>query len=55
VGENLQALPAGSLLGRYASGREVRLDQDATLIFPKKKPELVQVGKPLVYLGRLES
>ena len=24
---------------------------DATLIFPKKKPELVAMGKPLVYLG----
>lgn len=51
VGENLQSLPAGTLLGAYASGKEVVLAQDSVLIFPKKKPELVQLGKPLVYLG----
>ena len=51
VGENLQALPAGTVLGRYGDGREERLAADATLIFPKKKPELVQVGKPLVQLA----
>lgn len=52
VGVNLQELPGGTLLGRYGDGREVRLAADATLIFPKKRPELVQVGKPLVSLAR---
>jgi predicted deacylase len=52
VGENLQELPAGTLLGAYADGGEVRLEHDAALVFPKKRPELVQVGKPLVYLAR---
>ena len=51
VGENLQELPAGALLGTYASGRELRLEVDSVLIFPKKRPELVQIGKPLVYLA----
>jgi succinylglutamate desuccinylase len=51
IGENLQALPKGTVLGTYPDGREVALMMDATLIFPKKKPELVQIGKPLVYLG----
>ena len=52
VGENLQALAAGTKIGAYADGRQVVLERDATLIFPKKKPELVQRGKPLVYLAR---
>ncbi len=52
VGENLQEVPAGTVLGRYGDGREERLDSESTLIFPKKRPELVQVGKPLVYLAR---
>jgi len=51
VGENLQSLPAGTVLGSYAGGREVVLDEPAVLVFPKKRPELVQLGKPLVYLG----
>ena len=51
VGENLQAVPAGTMLGRYEDGAPVTLEDDATLIFPKKKPELVQVGQPLVYLA----
>jgi len=51
VGENLQALPAGTVLGAYADGSEVVLEADSTLVFPKKKPELVQLGKPLVYLA----
>ncbi len=52
IGENLQPLPAAAVLGSYASGREVVLEEAATLIFPKKRPELVQVGEPLVYLAR---
>ena len=52
MGINLQELPGGTVLGRYGDGREVKLDADATLIFPKKRPELVQVGKPLVSLAR---
>jgi hypothetical protein len=52
VGENLQALPAGTRIGAYADGSAVVLEQDATLIFPKKRPELVQTGKPLVYLAK---
>lgn len=52
IGTNLQSLAAGTLLGRYPDGKEVRLEHDATLIFPKKQPEMVQVGKPLVYLAR---
>ncbi len=51
VGENLQFLAAGTVLGSYASGKEVKLADDAVLVFPKKKPELVQLGKPLVYLA----
>jgi len=51
VGSNLQALEKGTVLGAYADGTEVALPVDATLIFPKKKPELVEHGKPLVYLG----
>jgi predicted deacylase len=51
IGQNLQALAQGTVLGAYSDGREVSLPVDATLIFPKKKPELVQQGKPLVYLG----
>jgi len=52
VGTNLQAVAAGSVLGTYPSGEELRLGCDATLVFPKKKPELVQVGKPVTYLAR---
>ncbi len=52
VGENLQALRRGTLLGRYADGRGVTLEDDATLIFPKKKSHLIQRGKPLVLLAR---
>ena len=51
IGNNLQALSKGTVLGAYGDGTEVALPVDATLIFPKKKPELVQHGKPLVYLG----
>ena len=51
IGQNLQALDAGTRLGAYASGREITLDRDTTLIFPKKRPELMVVGKPLVYLS----
>jgi len=51
IGENLQELRAGTILGSYTDGVDVTLAEDATLIFPKKKPELVQRGKPLVYLG----
>ena len=53
--ENLQALDAGTLLGTYGDGREVRLTSDSVLIFPKKKPEMVQLGKPLVYLATAKS
>ena len=52
VGENLQALEGGAVLGVYADGKEVVLEEDATLIFPKKRPELVQVGKALTLLAR---
>ena len=52
IGENLQPLPAEVVLGSYASGKEVVLEVAATLIFPKKRPELVRVGEPLVYLAR---
>ena len=55
VGQNLQALPAGTLLGAYEGGREVKLASDSVLIFPKKKPEMVQQGKPLVYLATAKS
>jgi len=51
VGENLQELRAGTRLGAYADGTPVELESDATLIFPKKKPELVERKKPLVYLA----
>lgn len=51
VGNNLQALAAGTVLGAYPDGGEVVLEADSTLIFPKKRPEMVQVGKPLVYLA----
>ena len=38
---------------KYTSTAFLRISaRDATLIFPKKKPELVQRGKPLVYLAR---
>jgi predicted deacylase len=52
MGDNLQELSAGAVLGSYKSGRGVTLGLDATLVFPKKRPELVQIGKPLVYLAR---
>ncbi len=52
IGENLQALRAGTELGAYAGGRSVFLERDAVLVFPKKKPELVAPGRPLVYLAR---
>ena len=55
IGQNLQSLSAGTQLGTYGDGREVRLENDATLIFPKKRPELMQVGKPLVLLARSVS
>ncbi len=51
VGENLQECAAGTRLGAYADGTEVVLEHAATLIFPKKKPELVVRGKPLVFLA----
>jgi len=51
IGQNLQELPEGTLLGCYAQGEPVVLDEDSTLIFPKKQPELVELGKPLVYLA----
>jgi predicted deacylase len=52
IGTNLQALPSGTQLGRYENGALVTLTRDATLIFPKKRPELVELGKPLVQLAR---
>lgn len=51
-GQNLQRLTAGQRLGVYASGKEVSLAEDATLIFPKKRAELLVVGKPMVFLAR---
>ena len=51
VGKNLQAVPQGTALGEYGNGQVVTLDRDATLIFPKKRPELVEIGKPFVYLA----
>ncbi len=55
MGNNLQEVARGSVLGKYASGGAVTMEQDVTLIFPKKKPELVQLGKPLVYLAARKS
>jgi len=55
IGENLQALAAGTLLGTYPDGVEVTLPVDATLVFPKKRPDMVQLGAPLVYLGVASS
>ncbi len=52
IGENLQSLRAGTVLGSYADGRSVTLEQASVLVFPKKKPELVALGKPLVYFAR---
>ena len=52
VGENLQEVPAGTILGAYGDGTKETLEDEATLVFPKKRPELVQLGKPLVYLAR---
>lgn len=51
VGQNLQECVAGTRLGEYADGTPVELEKDATLVFPKKRPELVEHGKPLVYLA----
>jgi len=51
VGQNLQECAAGTRLGAYADGTAVELEADATLIFPKKRPEMVERGKPLVYLA----
>jgi predicted deacylase len=55
VGENLQALRRGEELGTYAGKKRVVLERDAVLVFPKKKPELVAVGRPLVYLARVRA
>ncbi len=52
IGENLQPLAAGTRLGAYGDEREVVIGEDATLVFPKKRPELVERGKPLVLLAR---
>lgn len=52
MGENLQEVGAGTELGMYPSGRRLVLERDAVLVFPKKRPELVEPGKPLVYLAR---
>jgi predicted deacylase len=51
VGENLQALPADTALGICGDGTPLRLSQPVTLVFPKKRPELMVPGKPLVYLA----
>ncbi|MBK8976571.1 MAG: succinylglutamate desuccinylase/aspartoacylase family protein [Planctomycetes bacterium] len=53
LGTNLQALRAGTELGRYPDGVPEVLPHDATLVFPKRRPELVQTGQPLVYLAVL--
>lgn len=50
VGANLQSLPAGAVLGAGGDG-PVTLDAPATLVFPKKRPELLRPGQPLVYLA----
>ena len=50
IGHNLQSLPAGTLLGQGGSGA-LRLSAPATLIFPKKRPHVLQPGQPLVYLA----
>ncbi len=52
IGVNLQDVAAGTVLGRYGDGSEEKVERGVTLIFPKKKPEMVQLGKPLVYLAR---
>ncbi len=51
VGHNLQRLPAGAALGRRGDGTPLLLSAPATLIFPKKRPALLQPGRPLVYLA----
>jgi len=50
VGHNLQSLPAGTLLGEGGDGA-LHLQAPATLIFPKKRPHVLQPGQPLVYLA----
>jgi predicted deacylase len=52
VGVNLQELAAGTRLGAYSDGTPAVLEKEATLVFPKKKPELVKLGQPLVYIAR---
>ena len=52
VGKSLQTLDEGTLLGTYANGNVVILGEDSTLVFPEKAPDLVQVGKPLVFLAQ---
>ena len=51
IGENLQSLSAGELLGHSRAGTPLLLSGAATLIFPKKHPELLRPGQPLVYLA----
>lgn len=51
VGHNLQECAAGTSLGEYSDSTSVQLENDATLVFPKKRPELVEHGKPLVFLA----
>ena len=55
VGVNLQAIEAGTRLGIYDDGTPVVLEHAATLVFPKKKPELLERGRPMVYLARDQS
>lgn len=51
IGENLQSLPSGALLGHSRAGTPLLLSGAATVIFPKKHPELLRPGQPLVYLA----
>lgn len=52
VGQNLQAVGKGQRLGIYPDGSQVVMETDRTLVFPKKRPELMKVGGPLVYLAK---
>jgi len=55
IGQNLQELPKGTVLGHYGDGRRLSLPATCTLVFPRKRRELMQFGKPLVYLARTAS
>ena len=53
VGHNLQHIPTGTVLGTDGNHDAIRLTSAAVLLFPKKQPELVTAGLPLVYMACL--